>query len=834
MKINDILRLLRKNAILLIVVPMVLGITTKFLVKDTFTSRTTLYTGLTSGTNVQLDQSFNLFTSNAGFDNLINVFQSRETSEEVALRLLAMHLMMERPDPKYISSKSFLALQEMTPLDIRKLVVHKRNPIGAEISIPESSNQPSLPDNSFSEKTDFTRANKSGQLIPSLDPDAYELTLRNLIAYRKSNDTNFLVSLLGHSDAHYSISAISGVMVQRVGSGDLIELSYTTNDPGICQHTLRLITMIGIRNYMRIKEDRSDSVVKYFEQKVSDASGRLMTAENQLQDFEKKNNIINYDEQSRDISKITGNLESVLQSKRNKLAADYAAIKAVEQKLGNNERIQIQNSSLLEKRNQLSGINAQILMLEASGFKDSATVRRLGSLKQTASTLNEEISNSVSEIYDASKSTGGAPDNNLVNSWITSTRDYEETRNDIEGLEKKLASSQRLYQTYVPAGVTLKRLEREIAVSEKEYLEAIHSLNLAKLKLQDVELSSSIRAVDSPFFPTTPDPGKRMVMIALAAVVGFLLVFSIILLLEYFDDTLNNPGKAIKILNLDPVGIFPRIPEKIKVYNYPYITDRLLEMMIQEIDMFPKSKTYHSQTHPRTILFFSTLSKEGKSFVVSNIARKLKMQGKKVRVITFSGEDLLEKKLAITEEHIGQFMTPINEPYLNGRDPDTNTPAQLMEYIDETPESNKEITSRPSLTLEIPETAKKSEEHIIFQVDDRYCSIKNYRELLQLNNTDSITAADYTLIELPPILSFPYPTELVASVDLAILVCRSTRSWSEADQGALSTLMRLNRRHPMFLLNGVNLHVVKSSIGKLPKIRRRKKKSSKGAETVSA
>lgn len=104
-----------------------MGLAAIFLIKDTYTSKSTLYTGLTSGTNVQLDQSFNLFTSNAGFDNLINVFQSRETSEEVAIRLLAMHLMLDRPNPKYITEKSFLSLVSSTPATIRKLVVKKGN-----------------------------------------------------------------------------------------------------------------------------------------------------------------------------------------------------------------------------------------------------------------------------------------------------------------------------------------------------------------------------------------------------------------------------------------------------------------------------------------------------------------------------------------------------------------------------------------------------------------------------------------------------------------------------------------------------------------------------------
>jgi polysaccharide biosynthesis transport protein len=824
MKANDLLRLIRKNIILIVVIPVLMGLAATFVTKDTFTSKSTLYTGLTSGTNVQLDQSFNLFTSNAGFDNLINVFQSRETSEEVAIRLLAMHLMMSHPDPKYISAKSFISLSSMTPLSIRKLVVKKGNQPFGKMKIPVS------PTDSSSEKdtsliNEISSGNSSNQLIPSLNRMDYELTLKNLIAYKESHDSNFINELLTHSDPHYSIKAISAVKVQRIGSGDLIELKYTLDDPGICQQTLKLITEVGMKNYMKIKESRSDSVIKYFERKVSQAAERLMLAENQLQDFEQKNNIINYEDQSRDITKTTNNLEAALQSKRNKLSADNAALKAIELKLNNHQKIQVQNSTLLEKRNQLSGINAQILMLEASGIKDSATVERLMSLKLSASHLNDEIRSSVGELYDATSANGATSDNNLVNSWVTSTRDYEETKNEIEVLERKVRSSQKLYESYVPAGVTMKRIEREITVAEQEYLEVVHSLNLAKLKLQDIELSSSIKAVDAPNFPEMADPGKRIVLTLLASLVGFLLVLSVILMLEYSDKTLNNPNKASKILKLDPVGVFPRIPEKLKGLNFPFISSRLLEMIIQEMDMYPKGKPYHYNSHARTILFFSTLSKEGKSFLVANIARKLKMQGKKVRVITFSGEDLLEKKLAIAEEDIGTYMTHMNTPLLGNQNESAHSSLQLTDYKEETPEIS-------SLTLEIPETDINSEEHVILQVDESYYSIRNYKEILQINTSDKVPFADYTLIELPPILSFPYPAELVASADLSVMVCQSTRSWSEADEGALATIMRLNHRSPLFLLNGVNLHVVKSTIGQLPKIRKRAKKTKKGISKI--
>jgi hypothetical protein len=60
-----------------------------------YSSQTILYTGLASGSSIEMDKTFNYQATNTAFDNLINIIESRETQEEVA-RLLAMHIMLPR------------------------------------------------------------------------------------------------------------------------------------------------------------------------------------------------------------------------------------------------------------------------------------------------------------------------------------------------------------------------------------------------------------------------------------------------------------------------------------------------------------------------------------------------------------------------------------------------------------------------------------------------------------------------------------------------------------------------------------------------------------------
>ena len=120
------------------------------------------------------------------------------------------------------------------------------------------------------------------------------------------------------------------------------------------------------------------------------------------------------------------------------------------------------------------------------------------------------------------------------------------------------------------------------------------------------------------------------------------------------------------------------------------------------------------------------------------------------------------------------------------------------------------------LSLSKPETQLNSEEHVIYHVDESYYSINNAADLLVGSQYNPTFSPDYILVELPPLLYFPYPAGLVSSSDLSIMICRSNRSWSEADQGALNTFMKHTRHNPLFLLNGVEMQVVKSAIGEIP------------------
>jgi len=886
MNIIVLLRLLRKHIVLLLLTPILLAGLVMYFTKTpsfTYSSETTLFTGIASGSSVEMDKSLNYFATNTAFDNLINVINSRQTQQEVAIRLLAQHLLLSDSDPRYISRKSLDYIKEITPEYINTLIekskhqstssfnTTKSNDLGNSEQTKDSHNNEyqehivknnetiysisrqygvsidqiksvnglnnnnnihpgqtiriSKHLNNISETSvkasavvtqidtttfSFSRLNGTSQISnsgpSSIDQSVFEQTVLNLTTLLNSSDTNFVYNLLNYNSPHYSLSDISEINVQRIANSDLVKLKFTSDDPGICQQTLFFFIEVCIKNYKNIKENSSDAVVKYFEFQVNQATQKLKTGEDKLLSFNKGNNIINYYEQSKAVALAKEALDVDYNNMRIKLAGTEAAIRRLEEKLESQQKIQLKSAPIVEKRNQLSLVNTKIATAETIGYGNTSDGQNLASLKAEAERLKEEIREAVGELYRFSNTTEGLPISSLLNDWITNVVNYEDTKAGLDVLSKRIQEFQKQYEIYAPAGANLKRIEREISVSEAEFLELLHGLNLAKLKMQDIELSSNLKSVDLPYYPLTPNPTKRKILVFAAAFVGFLVILSSILALEFFDETLRNPKKAAKILNLKPIGIFPKIYLKSGALNFPYITQRLLEIIVQRIELLKKARTTISGAYQ--ILLFSTTNYEGKTTMSQNLASQLKKLGNKVAVIRYSQEKTLHQKT--------------NQNYCPGAQLGSEkliTKTKKKSFINcILGYSDTRIDYKSPFLCEYGSIL--SEDNFFeYEINQGYHLIRDYKELLIKNDYSLSFIPDYVLIEIPSILYYPYPTDLVASVDLPLMVCRANRVWSQADQEAIDNLTKITSKKPEFILNGVELDVVESVLGELQKRR---------------
>jgi uncharacterized protein involved in exopolysaccharide biosynthesis len=732
-----------------------------------YSSQSLLYTGLASGSSIEMDKTFNYQATNTAFDNLINIIQSRETQEEVGIRLLVQHLMLPKANPKFISAANHEKLISKIPKELYQYI-EKGKTVANKTTIPE---------------------NFDGLFPPEINRANYEKTVQNFTALKNSSTSNFVYELLNYEHPHYSITAIATVKALRISNSDLVKLTYQVDDPGICQQTLAIYNEVCIKNYRNIKENRSDAVVKYFERQLAIANEKLKKGEDKLLEFNKSYNIINYYEQSKAVAVVKEEMEVAYNDKRAELAGLEASTKRLERKLSIQDVIQSKSNAVLEKKKQLGELNYKIALVQAEieSGKNPKDLVKLDALKLQSENLSNDISKSINELYTYQNTVDGLPVNKVLPDWMDNIVEAENIKAKLKIMDADNKNFQKQYEIYAPAGANITRIEREISVSEQESLEILHGLNLAKLKMQDNTLSSNLKTIDPPFYPLSPLPTKRKVLVIAAAFLGFILTLGIFIIMEYFDDTLRNAKKASGILNVPSLGMIPKILLHPNTSNLPFIQNRLTEIITQNITKF--LGTSSPENSVKTIVFFSTQEMEGKTVIAGNIARELKKDGKKILFLNYSIDQQNYKK---------QSRFPILTRALGYQDPriDFDNPflSQAKTYLQPT-------------------------EYFAYDLNDHFYKAKTYQDILEQNNIQLDFTPDYVIIELPPIIHNNYPTELFTTSDIDILVCRSNRLWSEADQNALNGLLPNAGSKIHFVINGVELKEVESLLGDLPKKR---------------
>ena len=104
-------------------------------------------------------------------------------------------------------------------------------------------------------------------------------------------------------------------------------------------------------------------------------------------------------------------------------------------------------------------------------------------------------------------------------------------------------------------------------------------------------------------------------------------------------------------------------------------------------------------------------------------------------------------------------------------------------------------------------------------MDSRFYNAQNFSDILDQNNITLNFTPDFVIIELPALIDYIYPIELLNKADLDILVCRSNRVWSDADQSAMKNILAASESKINFIINGVNINEIESVLGELPKKR---------------
>ncbi|MDJ1493916.1 hypothetical protein QNI19_13315 [Cytophagaceae bacterium DM2B3-1] len=576
MSLIDLIRLLVRNWLMLTVIPMILAVTIFYLTRNEtkiYSSDTTVYTGIASGYTLQGNAQADFFATSNAFDNLLNLINSRQTREEVAVRLIASHLMLKEHDPDLLSWKSYSKLHELI----------------------------------------------SDSLARTIVADTKEKTISNIYNLLRRDAQNAVYLLINGDKPNYSISALSKMTAMRLNSSDLVKIQYESEDAAMCKNSLEILTEVFIRKKRELREGQTESVIKYFEEEVAKAQAKLGEAEQKFLAFNKNNNIINYYEQTKYISAEKEDLYDKYNGLEMDYAGSFSVMGMIEQKLQNRTGVSLNAQEIMSYRSQLSKISTELAKMElySKDTNDQRAQTQMEDLRKQADNVSQQIKASVDNLFKNTHTIQGLPSKDLLDDWVKNAIIAEETKSRLSVMDKRKQEFQQVYEQMAPLGATLKRIEREIDIAEKEYLSLLHGLNLSRLMQQSNELASNLKVMDAPYFPLKSKGSKRMVLVIAGGFGGFVIIAACLIAMEMADKNLKKLSLAAKRIGLPMFGIYPLL---MKGSTWNKFLTRVEELLVQQL-LLKKGQANTRSVY--TVAIISTQNGEGKTTIARSLAYKL-------------------------------------------------------------------------------------------------------------------------------------------------------------------------------------------------------------------
>lgn len=596
-----IVRFLYKIRWYLAILPLIATIVAWFATRNLeriYDAKTTIYTGMITGYNIEGGTGTAGGNQQTNITNLMLIIQTDNTIHEVALRLFARCMMYgnKNKDNNFITAEHFRQLDASVPAEVKALINH----------------------------------------------NSEQETYRNLKAYEKPTQDNFLFGLLNYHQYFGIANITSRLKVLQLEWSDIIDISYSANDPGVCYNTIDILNEVFARQYRDLRYGETLNVIKFFEKEVARLYKVLTEAENDLIKYNVKHRIINYEEQTKVLSGMEGEQQVKDNQLRMNIATTEALIAYLKRQLGDRAKIieSNQNYTLLVRditRLQSRIANLKLMSSENGGANNEAQIELAKAERQLNETTKKvkELSHSL-EASNYSTDTG-VKSTELIDKWLEQVLLLEQTKAELgaQDIMKENINSQFLF--FSPIGATLDRKDRHIGFIEANYLAMLNALNAARLRQRNLQMSTAVlRILNPPVFPLSAQPTNRMMTLIGAFALTFVMTALYFFIIELLDRTLRDRMRSEQITKIPVMGCFP----KESTLRYRRFNKTISDMALRQLS---KTLLPHFKEGQQNVLnLLSTDAANGKSYLAQELENYWLSLGLQIRRLTYDEDFLAE------------------------------------------------------------------------------------------------------------------------------------------------------------------------------------------------
>ena len=611
-----LVRFLYKIRWYLVILPLIALIVAWFMTRNmqrVYDTNTTIYTGMITGYNMEGNGSGN--NSQTNITNLMLIITTDNTIHEVALKLFARCMMYGNPnkDNNYITAEHFRELNATVPAEVKALIKH----------------------------------NSEAQ------------TYANLKAYEKPLQDNYIFGILNHHP-YFGINNItSKIKVLQLEKSDIIDIAYSSNDPGIAYNTLDILNSVFKQQYEQIRFGETNNVIKFFQKEVAKLFRILTNAEDDLIRYNISKRIINYEEQTKQLTVLEAQQQNAVNDQLMTYTTTKALMDYLERQLGNRAQVIRSNREFTNSVRDISRIQSRIsnlqLMSSENGGADAEAQNELAKAQQDLQDATSRVRSLTRDIEAATYNTEtGLKANTMIDSWLEQVLQLEKAKamaNAQDIMQQKLDEQ---YMFYAPIGATIDRKDRHITFIESNYMEMLKALNSARLRKRNLEMTTaSLRVLNPPMFPLNAQPTNRMMILLGAFMLTFILTALYFFLIEMLDRTLRDRMRSERITKIPVMGCFPKESN----LRYRRYNKTISDMALRQLS---KVLLPHFKEGQQNVLnLISTDASNGKSYLAQELENYWISIGLPVRRLTYDEDFLAEDSRYIMAKDIKDLCADI-------------------------------------------------------------------------------------------------------------------------------------------------------------------------------
>ena len=406
---------------------------------------------------------------------------------------------------------------------------------------------------------------------------------------------------------------LSYLTITPVLKSRLVKISYENSDPDLASKVVNSLANNFIQSNMEKKRGTNSYTREYLEGSVKKAKQKLEDSELLLDDYASTNNIIQFDETQTVKLKTLQRLEEMLSVAERDLVDDK---NSHQHSLGSTGIENVMNNPTIQSLNQQKSQLFSDYQEMLQTFKPNYPAMRR---------LQERIKQITQEVSLEKNST-------LRNTRALTNNKYEASKEKVNELRRKVIGLRGELMKIQNQTLVYNNLKREASSNKELYSALLKRLN--EVTVAENVAVNNISIINKAVPPRKKVRPRRLLNVMAGTFLGLFIGSLLALFRELTHGLIRNEGDLEQVAKLPILGKIPKIKSRPGIDSSLLIHNKAHSLLPEAISSFRTNLAYSKgQQPPRSILFTSATSGEGKTSTAINLACAYILLGKKVLLI---------------------------------------------------------------------------------------------------------------------------------------------------------------------------------------------------------